>query len=63
MREVLEDPSIVCEVRVQHRLTVVLVATPEDVVMRARNHLNGVQLYKAKPFDDAVEVDRSCWLS
>ena len=57
MREVLEHASIVCEVRIEHRLTVVLVATPQNVVMRTRNDLHGVQLHEAKYFDDVVEVD------
>ena len=62
MREVFEDAPIVREVPVQHRLTVVLIAAPQNVVMCSGNDLHSVQLHEAELFDDVIEVDRSGWL-
>jgi len=57
MGEVFEDKTFMTHMVMQHGLAVVLVSTPENVVMRPGHHLDRVELNKAKALDKGVEIE------
>ena len=56
MRKVFEYLPIVCHMVTKHRLAVVLISAPEDMMMRASDHLDRVKLYKAQFVDELSQV-------
>ena len=54
MGEVLEHCAMVGQMLVQHRLTIILVATPEDVMMGAGHHLDRVKLHEAQTLHHVI---------
>ncbi len=55
----LKDQAIAGQQSVQHRLPVILIAAPQDMVMGAGNNLNAVQLHKAEFADDIHQIQRT----
>ena len=47
MCEVLKHAALLCHMHIQHRLAIVLVARPENMMMRARNNTDRIELHKA----------------
>ena len=58
MREMLEHAIRMAQHPVEHRLAVILVPAPQDMMMRAGNDLNRIELYEAQRADDTHHVDR-----
>ena len=51
MGEVLKQSAVLRQELPHHRLAVILIAGPEDVMMRPRDIANGIELNKAKRFN------------
>ena len=60
MSEVLKHLSLIGHVSIQHRLAVVLISAPENMVMSASNYLNGIELHETQTFEHLLKIDRSC---
>ena len=60
MREVLKHFAVPGEMASKHRFAIVLIAAPQDVVMRATDHLDRIKLYKAEGLDQGIKVGLSC---
>lgn len=56
MREMLKDRTVPAKQMVDHRLTVALIAAPQDMMMGSRYILDAVELHKAKRLDDIEDV-------
>jgi hypothetical protein len=58
VREMLEHAAMLRQQRVEVRLAVGLVAAPQDVMVRARHDLDGVELHEPEPSDDPRHIER-----
>ena len=61
MSKMLEHQPIFCQQLVQHRLAVILVSAPQDVMMGAGHHLYGIQLDKSQVPDQRDRVELPGW--
>ena len=59
MGEMLEYAPIPAHMLAQHRLAIVLVAAPQDMVMSARYDANGIDLDETQPLYHRIEIDRA----
>ena len=59
MGEMFEKGAVVLEQFPQHGLTVILIARPKDMMMRAGDISDRVELNKSKVFDDFQKVERT----
>ena len=57
MREVLKYFAISCEMSPEHRLSVVLVSAPQNVMMRARDDLDRIKLHEPKPLNQLIKIE------
>jgi len=55
----LKHLPLFAQQRVQHMLAVILVSAPQDMMVRARNHLDGIKLHKPKLFDQPQNIQRA----
>ena len=60
MSKMLEHLPVFCQHLVQHRLAIILVSAPQDVMMGAGHHLYGVQLHKSQVPDQRDRIELPC---
>lgn len=56
MREMLKKRSVFGKKLVEHRLTIVLVSSPQNMMVSARNNLDRIQLNKTQLADDRHDI-------
>ena len=61
MGEVFEQATIFRQQPVEHRFAIVLIAVPQNMMMRPCDHLNGVELDISQSFYDAENIERAGW--
>ena len=59
MGEMFEDVTMLSHVTIEHGFTIILIADPQNMVMRPRDDLNGVELDKSEAFDQVAQVKRA----
>ena len=59
--EMFKHASTLGHVTIQHGLAIVLVTTPQDVVMSTCHDLDGVELHKTEVVDYLFEIQRAGW--
>ena len=59
MGEMLEEAAILAHMPAQHRLAVILVPAPENVMMGPGDDPDGIELDKAEPLDQGIEIERA----
>lgn len=60
MGKMLKHFAISREVAPEHRLAIILVSAPQNVMVRPRDHLDRIELNKAKRLDQFIQIKLSC---